>query len=102
MPASNTTGFPDGHEELAAHARRLPIGAELLDRNTTHFGVWAPAVSGLTVITGDREVARLAPEDCGYFSGLASLKAGDRYAFRLDGDDRLYPDPASRFQPAGP
>src|SRR5581483_10562776 len=28
--------------------------------------------------------------------------AGTRYRFRLDGGERLFPDPASRFQPDGP
>ena len=39
----------------------------------------------------------------GYFSGLISnARAGSLYRFRLDGNKSLYPDPASRFQPAGP
>ena len=43
-------------------------------------------------------------EHDGYFSALAKDgKAGQRYRFRLDGDNRrLFPDPASRFQPEGP
>jgi maltooligosyltrehalose trehalohydrolase len=61
---------------------------------------------------GHRAIA-LAREPDGYFSGPApGLNAGDRYWFRLDGQkgdgdgdgdgERLYPDPASRFQPDGP
>ena len=38
----------------------------------------------------------------GYFSGAIDARAGDRYQFKIDGDERLYPDPASRFQPEGP
>src|SRR5262249_36363700 len=42
-------------------------------------------------------------EPGGYFSGLLEgIAAGARYRFRLDGDNYLYPDPASRFQPEGP
>lgn len=39
----------------------------------------------------------------GYFSGwVPQLGAGQLYSLRLDGDDTLYPDPASRYQPNGP
>src|SRR6202043_2549400 len=39
----------------------------------------------------------------GYFSAIvASARAGSLYQFKLDHDDYLYPDPASRFQPQGP
>lgn len=39
----------------------------------------------------------------GYFYALDSRgRAGDRYKFRLDGDEaKTFPDPASRFQPEG-
>jgi hypothetical protein len=47
--------------------------------------------------------AQLAAEGNGYFSGcVPGLAAGDRYRFRLDGEDTRYPDPASRYQPEGP
>jgi maltooligosyltrehalose trehalohydrolase len=46
---------------------------------------------------------KLTPEGNGYFSGVAAfLRPGSTYGFRLDAGDRLYPDPASRFQPDGP
>ena len=39
----------------------------------------------------------------GYFAvEVADARAGTRYRFRLEGEDALYPDPASRFQPDGP
>ncbi len=44
----------------------------------------------------------LHPEPEGYFSGAAVAAPGDRYRFRVDGGESLYPDPASRFQPEGP
>jgi len=45
----------------------------------------------------------LEAEEGGYFAGLArGASEGALYRFRLDGDERLYPDPASRFQPQGP
>src|SRR5207249_10562675 len=37
-----------------------------------------------------------------YFSGIVDARAGDRYQFRLNGEEPVYPDPASRFQPEGP
>ena len=45
----------------------------------------------------------LSAEGNGYFSGAArGLTDGGRYQFRLDDQEQLYPDPASRFQPDGP
>jgi maltooligosyltrehalose trehalohydrolase len=42
-------------------------------------------------------------EDDGYFSALiAEVRAGAHYGFRLDDDAKVYPDPASRWQPDGP
>jgi len=44
---------------------------------------------------------QLGPD--GYFSGhVTGAGARFRYRFRLDDDETLYPDPASRFQPDGP
>jgi maltooligosyltrehalose trehalohydrolase len=41
-------------------------------------------------------------EPNGYFSCIVeSARPGMLYRLRLDGGDRLYPDPASRFQPEG-
>jgi maltooligosyltrehalose trehalohydrolase len=82
--------------------RRLPIGAEPSERGV-HFRVWAQSRNRLElVIDGSRDVV-LEPEGNGYFSGWAEfVSPGMRYGFRLDGSDRLFPDPASRFQPDGP
>jgi maltooligosyltrehalose trehalohydrolase len=45
----------------------------------------------------------LTPEQDGYFSGLVpKIDAGCAYRFRLDSGERLFSDPASRFQPQGP
>jgi maltooligosyltrehalose trehalohydrolase len=65
--------------------------------------VWAPAASSLAVSLNDgaRTVA-LEPEANGYWSVEADARAGDRYAFLIDGEEKPYPDPASRFQPDGP
>jgi maltooligosyltrehalose trehalohydrolase len=89
--------------------RRYPIGAELIGPNQTHFRVWAPKASHLDVVLEEnlttnagRSFQPLAREEDGYFSGTAQAGAGGLYRFRINNDEQLYPDPASRFQPAGP
>src|SRR5256714_127507 len=85
--------------------RRLPVGAEVLPEGGTHFRVWAPRRARVEVVTatGERPAFDLEAEGGGYFSALApELGDGALYRFRLDGEDYLYPDPASRFQPEGP
>jgi maltooligosyltrehalose trehalohydrolase len=80
-------------------ARKHPVGAEILDG--VDFRVWAPDRQKVSVVIGSEE-HRLQP-DGGYFQGIVKTAgAGTRYRFRLDDDETLYPDPASRFQPEGP
>ncbi len=45
----------------------------------------------------------LQSEQDGYFAGFAKeIGAGALYGFSLDKSEKLFPDPASRFQPEGP
>src|SRR5215472_11934784 len=99
------------HARSTANAvyRRYPIGAELIDPSQVHFRVWAPKAQNLDLVLEDsltksakRILQPLNPEKDGYFSGIASTRAGAFYRFRINGDTNLYPDPASRFQPDGP
>jgi maltooligosyltrehalose trehalohydrolase len=95
-------------------SRRYPIGAELFAPNQTHFRVWAPKANKLVVVLesdkdgGDRGAkgpptfVPLAREQGGYFSGTAEAGPGARYRFRVNDDEKFYPDPASRLQPEGP
>lgn len=99
-------------------ARRLPIGVEVLPDGGVHARVWAPRRSHVDVVidkdrdqngivqnrvVGSLAVSTLSVEGNGYFSGeVSDAAAGSRYWFRLDEGERLYPDPASRFQPEGP
>jgi len=86
----------------ASTRRRLPIGAEPIEGGLTHLRVWAPRVDRLHVVTSSGDSTPLEAEPDGYFSGRIAAVAGDRYQFKLGDDERLYPDPASRFQPEGP
>lgn len=86
----------------ASFRRRLPIGAELAGSGTAHVRVWAPHAARVDVVSRGGEHAALTREDGGYFSGTIAASAGYRYQFTLDEDEKLYPDPASRFQPDGP
>ncbi|HEV3139252.1 MAG TPA: alpha-amylase family glycosyl hydrolase, partial [Vicinamibacterales bacterium] len=91
--------------DSSAFPRRLPIGAEPMGGGRTHVRVWAPVAGAVECIVSPHTQKRstpLAREDGGYFSGAVEAAVGDRYQFRLDGGERLYPDPASRFQPEGP
>ena len=92
--------------EATKLARRLPVGAEVLPGGGVHFRVWAPRRRRVEAVfegEGAPKPLTLEEEGDGYFSGLAEgLREGALYRFRLDGDDYLYPDPASRFQPEGP
>jgi maltooligosyltrehalose trehalohydrolase len=83
--------------------RRFAVGAEP-SAGGTHFRVWAPKRSSVRVVSreDDREHA-LTAEGNGYFSGfVVGLYAGACYQLKVDEDARLYPDPATRFQPDGP
>ena len=82
-------------------SRRLPIGAEPLGGRATSVCVWAPDAQRVHCVT-QAERFPLARDANGYFSGTIAAAAGDRYRFQLDDDEKLYPDPASRFQPDGP
>ncbi len=85
-------------------SRRLPVGAEVQPEGGTHFRVWAPKPREVVLRVsarngGWRDVA-LERESQGYYSALVpDAHAGDRYRYRLDGDEVA--DPASRFQPEG-
>src|SRR5262249_5934968 len=84
--------------------RRLPIGAEVV-AGGTDFRVWSPRARPNLIIhseQGQRTVS-LEPGRQGYYSALvAGVGDGVRYGFRFADSDKVYPDPASRFQPDGP
>jgi len=80
--------------------RRYPIGAEMTPSGVS-FRVWANKRKMADVHYDNGRTISLARDDAGYFSGVDEQgKAGDRYRYRLDNGES-FPDPASRFQPAG-
>jgi len=84
--------------------RRYPVGAEALPGERVHARVWAPKCRRVSmVIEPDARSVEMEPESDGYFSALVEdVPVGSLYRFRLDGGEKLYPDPVSRFQPDGP
>ena len=96
MHGSNILGF---NPQVG---RRLAVGAET-DGKGTHFRVWAPRHNTIAIVFEDGREEALVPENNGYFSAyIADAAPGQRYRIRLDGMAESIPDPASRFQPAGP
>jgi maltooligosyltrehalose trehalohydrolase len=121
MAKSEKTERHDQHEAVGRRAsvnksnyqRRYPIGGELIDKNTTHFRVWAPKAKRLDLVLESDKAqqsrdAEIPPtfipleKEGDYFSGTAAAGAGSLYRLRVDEGDNFYPDPASRFQPSGP
>ena len=87
--------------------RRLAVGAEVTPRGGVHFRAWAPGATTVEVVLDGGPSAgaahKLMEAEGGYFAGeVVEAGAGTRYRMRLDGGELLYPDPVSRYQPAGP
>ena len=79
----------------------ISLGA-LLQANGVLFRVWAPKAKRVEVVLKSTLVAySMQSVAGGYFEAfVADCEAGERYHYRLDGG-QLFPDPASRYQPAG-
>jgi maltooligosyltrehalose trehalohydrolase len=87
----------------STHQRRLSAGAEYVPDLGVHFRVWAPERKRVELVCeGVAKRVPLTAEDNGYFSTWSESAApGTLYRYALDGEGP-YPDPMSRFQPAGP
>lgn len=83
--------------------RRYAQGAEVNERGIS-FRVWAPERQSVqAVFPGRGGSVALVPAENGYWSALTDrVSVGDLYSYRLDSDERDYPDPAARFFPEGP
>src|SRR5690348_4054478 len=86
---------------------RLPVGAEVQAGGGVLFRVWAPKPERVTLLVGELEdlagaiEVPLDAETGGYWSRFVEeAKPGMYYRFLIAG--AAYPDPISRFQPAGP
>src|SRR5690349_18652317 len=88
--------------QSGARARRFAVGAEYVGDGRTHMRVWAPIARTVDVVLNSGARVRLERESSGHHSGTVEARPGDRYQFALPDGERLYPDPASRFQPDGP
>jgi maltooligosyltrehalose trehalohydrolase len=114
-PAARAIGKPPTN-------RTSPVGAEIIPGEGVSFRVWAPKRRSAELLiwqnlpndfqAGDATLCvPLSPERAassgqqggrGYFSALVpEAAAGTYYGFRLDGQQHVLPDPASRFQPRG-
>jgi malto-oligosyltrehalose trehalohydrolase len=78
----------------------LPFGAEPTG-DGVRFRLWAPRAKDVAVrLEGLVEAIPMNPEPDGWFSVTTDQAGpGSRYRYIIDG--AAYPDPASRFQPAG-
>lgn len=83
--------------------RQLSGGARLIDASHTHFSLWAPNATKVTLLLQDQGEYVLEAEEssAGWFSATVPCGAGTRYQYRvmnLLGDEQLVPDPVSRAQ----
>jgi maltooligosyltrehalose trehalohydrolase len=89
---------------MRSEPRHDPQGALAQADGSVVWRVWAPSSPSVHLVTwppGGRETVAMTPEDAGYFTACRSgVAEGLQYAYQLTGD-RLYPDPASRWQPEG-
>jgi maltooligosyltrehalose trehalohydrolase len=81
----------------------ISLGAIPAADSRCKFEVWAPLANKISVhiVAPAEQVLPLAKRDRGYFRGiLEGVEPGSLYFYRID-DEKVRPDPASRFQPQG-
>ena len=77
----------------------LPFGAELTGGGV-RFRLWAPRARDVALVLEDDGAIPMPAEPDGWFSVTTDRAgAGSRYRWEVDG--QFFPDPASRYQPAG-
>ncbi|HLU09030.1 MAG TPA: hypothetical protein VK003_05130, partial [Oceanobacillus sp.] len=83
------------------HHWQPTLGAVLHDDGTCHFRVWTPFARQVELhLLGDRYIS-MERDEWGYHKvSLSDVASGQRYCYRLDGNDECA-DPASYRQPEG-
>jgi maltooligosyltrehalose trehalohydrolase len=76
---------------------RLPFGANLIEKNRTHFRIWAPNQKTFAVAIEEGLPVPMARSSDGWFEVIANCGPGTRYRYLLQ-DGKPVPDPASRSQ----
>jgi maltooligosyltrehalose trehalohydrolase len=91
----------------SAISRKYPAGAEVAKQGV-HFRLWAPRHQQVELVLLEpdsqtvRSITPMESEPHGYYSLLVEdAGVGDLYGYRIDGHERTFPDPASRYQPLG-
>ena len=82
---------------------RLDRGARPIGSSLVQFRVWAPRAKTVSVhvCNPSRNPIPMESREYGYFEvTIEDVRAGHRYQYILD-DQKIRPDPASRFQPDG-
>ncbi len=100
--STTTDGCAGTRGRGSTPARRLPVGVEVVGPDTVHARVWAPAAREVEHCAGRPRGRPCPPKPTATSRCRRKARAGDRYGFRVNKSERLYPDPASRFQPDGP
>ena len=83
-------------------APTVPLGAQVVETGV-QFRLWAPKAHRIEVVLGSGNTQSLRRDDeTDYFTAIISeASPGMTYRYRVDGKED-FPDPCSRFQPAGP
>jgi maltooligosyltrehalose trehalohydrolase len=101
--------MPDVVTHIGAWTTRAAGAPHSTTGFVTHFRVWAPDEPSVELALerpeerGGRHLRPLARDERGYWSAVFDdVGPGARYRYRLGRDDqRVFPDPASRYQPEG-
>jgi maltooligosyltrehalose trehalohydrolase len=83
---------------------QLQRGASALPDGGVQFSVWAPRAKRVRVrltSEGEGEFELTQSENGVFETTVRGAAAGSEYGFVLDSEDKLLPDPVSRFQPHG-
>jgi maltooligosyltrehalose trehalohydrolase len=80
----------------------MPTLGALPSAGAVSFCVWAPDHDRVELVVNDAAPRSLTRDADGYWTGrFSDVRVGDRYGYRLAGQDAVFPDPASRSQPDG-